>query len=168
MVGELTTGKWKSSGISILWDGEKLSEICGASEILSIRSFFHIEMGGWPANLPSHSGNAIVIAGLDTCIDVLSPEDAITWMEQELYPKLRSFQMEYENQAALIFWLPSGKKRIKEIASESSYGWLHWDNKTHIPLSRCLWNGAEKDAKKITNFDKDGCEWLGLYHPRIS
>ena len=168
MVGELTTGKWKSSGISILWDGEKLAEICNSSEIHSIRSFFQIEMSGWSDRLPSNNGNAIVIAGLDTCIDVLSSEEAVNWMEQELYPKLRSFQMEYENQASLIFWLPSGKKRIKEVASEASYMWLHWDNKTQIPISRCLWNGAEKDAKKIIKQGKDGSEWLGLYHPRIS
>lgn len=168
MAGELTTGKWKSSGISILWDGERLAEICNSSEIISMRSFFQIEMSGWPEILPSNDGNTLVIAGLDTCMDVLSADDAISWMEQELYPKLRSFQMEFENQASLIFWLPSGKRRIKEVTSESSYAWTHWDNKSQLPISRCLWNGAERDTKKIVKSTQSGNDWLGLYHPRIS
>ena len=171
MVGNLTTGKWKASGISILWDGKKLSELASVKNIISMRSFFQISEKEWPEDLPCNNGDTLVVAGLDICLDILSPENSIEWMEQTLYPILRSFQMEYENQASLIFWLPSGKKRIVENASESSYQWLHWHNKTKVPISRCLWNGAEKDAKKIvyeTDDKKSEKEWAGIYHPRIS
>ena len=170
MVGRLTSGKWKSSGISLLWSAEKLSEICTANEVISMRSLIQIDIRGWPEELPSNEGNSLIVAGLDTCIDVLSANDAVKWMEDELYPILRSFQTEFESQASLLFWLPSGRKRIQEITSEDSYFWLHWDNKTKIPIARCLWNGAEKDAKKIVYTPSKASKevWAGLYHPRIS
>lgn len=171
MVGNLTTGKWKTSGISLLWCGKKLSEVTSTENILSMRGFIQMSEAGWPEDLPSNDGDTVVVAGLDICLDTLSPENSIEWMESTLYPILRSFQMEFENQASIVFWLPSGKKRVVENASESSYQWIHWDNKYKIPISRCLWNGAEKDAKKIVSEASDKkseYDWDGIYHPRIS
>jgi hypothetical protein len=31
----------------------------------------------WPDDLPGHGGDALVVAGLEGCLDVLTPDDAI-------------------------------------------------------------------------------------------
>ncbi len=166
---------WTRSGISLLWDTSSLSKIAKATEILSMRQFFQMAGSGWPQDLPCSGGSALVVAGLDACLDALSPEEAVEWLEQELYQVLLSFQEEYERQAALIFWLPEAVSRLEYQTSEETYLWRCAGEykESRIALSRGLWNGAEKDVRRILCRDhrqpaskSDG--WTGLYHPRIS
>jgi len=53
-----------------------------------------------------------VVSGFEGCLDVLSSEDAEHWIENDLKELILSFQDEYEGQAGLIFWVPSGHNRI--------------------------------------------------------
>jgi hypothetical protein len=116
------------------------------------------------------------VAGLDTCLDVLSPADAEIWLESHLRRPLLAFQDEYEQQAGLIFWLPTGKNRVSMKPATSEYFWRCAPpfTKDEIPLGRSLWSGAESDAGRIMDpdgsapQDVDGPSWIGLHHPRIS
>lgn len=171
--GSFKDKKWVRSGISVLWDSKTLSSICNAPEVVSIRELFHFFKHGWPEDLPSVGGDTIIAAGLDTCMDILEPERAIEWMEVELYRLLLSFQEEYNGQAGLIFWLPEGLSRIQFNVVDSVYEWccISEFRGSTIPISRCLWNGAQKDCRRM--FVSDGGKqsketWIGLYHPRIS
>jgi len=134
---------WSRRGISLLWDPDQLNDLCSPNEIISIRQLRQLHDSGWPEEkLPLVRDKAIVVAGLDACIDALSPETATEWLETVIYPLNVSFQREVADgggQAALVFWL--------------------------VELSRCLFNGAQRDLKEI--HDLKGSR-LGLYHPRIS
>jgi hypothetical protein len=95
---------WRQRGLSLLWNPRVLFEIASADEALSIRQFFALSRA-WPDRLPSVGGNGVVVAGVEGSLDALSPTDAEAWLDQELRPRLLSFQDEYESQAGLILWL---------------------------------------------------------------
>jgi len=129
----------------------------------------------WPEELPGAEGNALVVAGVEGCLDVLSEQDAITWMEQDLKATVLSFQEHYEGQAALILWVPSGRTRIGMDLADEEYFWKTSPGRdtARLPLGRCLWGGAETDVARILvsgdkTPDLDGEAYVGLHHPRIS
>lgn len=165
---------WKRGGLSLLWGPEALAEIAKPSEIASIRDLFALARK-WPQDLPSNGGQALVVAGVEGCIDSLSPEDAAEWIEGDLRPLLLNFQEEYEGQCALVLWLPTGHRRVSMNRANGTYLW-----KCNAPFSGCeielgriLWGGAESDAVRIidsraSNRDPDGVAWIGLHHARLS
>ena len=165
---------WKRRGVSLLWGGETLSALAQPPSVVTIRQFFAL-VGKWPDQLPCNKGDTLVVAGLEGCIDLLEPADADAWMKSELLPAILAFQDEYGVEAALVFWMPTGKNRVKMNRATEAYSWVcsapH--SNQHIDLGRILWAGAEADVGRImdpdcTNTDADGPGWIGLHHPRLS
>lgn len=166
MNAALVDDVWKRRGISVLWDGETLTQLGAASHIISLRRFFELYEAGWPEEqIPFINDDAVMVAGLDVVIDSLAPDEAIDWIEQQVYSKIQSFQSSID-QCALIFWM-ADKNRWKENAPENSYDW--WLGGQYIqqtfPIGRCIWNGAQNGVRRI---EPQPGQWLGLYHPRIS
>ncbi|MBI2571913.1 MAG: hypothetical protein HYV63_33295 [Candidatus Schekmanbacteria bacterium] len=161
---------WTRRGCSLLWCPSTLVTFAEPSEVASIRTFFVLARS-WPEDLPSNNGRALVVAGLEGCLDALSPDDAATWIEQDLDPQIFAFQDEYQGDAALVFWLPSGRGRVRYELASGDYYWVGRAD-AHFPLGRLLWAGAEGDAQRILTgdltADPDGDAWVGMYHPRIS
>ncbi len=165
---------WTRTGISLLWGAETLAGLASPAEICSIRQFFEFS-SNWPDDLPSGGGRTIIVAGVEGCLDSLDPDEAESWLEEDLKPKILGFQEEYVRQAGLVLWLPGGRKRVEMARANESY---HWHcappNKDRIlDIGRMLWAGAEPDAVRIldssaANLDADGPAWVGLFHPRIS
>lgn len=166
MSAALLDDVWKRRGISVLWDGETLSQFNAASKIISLRRFFELYEAGWPEeDMPFINDNAVMVAGLDVMIDALEPDEAVDWVEQQVYTKIQSFQSSVDN-CALIFWMAE-KNRWLENAGENSYSWWLSGNyrQQTFPIGRCIWNGAQNGVKRIESAKG---EWLGLYHQRIS
>jgi hypothetical protein len=139
-----------------------------------LRQFYQLA-SQWPPDLPAADGNTLLVAGLDASLDALTPTDACQWLETRLKPAILSFQDEYEGQAGLIFWLPSGKERIAIQRASNSYQWRCGPNAANqtIPLSQALFAGAETDAAHIIanpdpQTDLEGKDWIGLHWQRIS
>ena len=129
----------------------------------------------WPEELPGAGGDALVVAGVEGCLDALGDDDGQAWLETDLKLAILSFQDEYQGQAALILWLPSGRSRINMVPATEEYFWKTRSSASvpGLPIGRCLWAGAEPDAARIIvsearNPDVDGDAYVGLYHPRIS
>lgn len=161
---------WTRRGISLLWDADELNKLCQPNQIVSLRRFRQLHSAGWPEDeLPLVSDVALVVAGLEACIDSLPPEEMTAWLEQKIYPAIVSYQREVAgggSQAALIFWMVE-HARLKHDVSEDAWLW-HCSGEhrnDRIPLSHCLFNGAQHDLKEI--HDANG-KRIGLYHPRIS
>lgn len=161
---------WTRRGISLLWDADELNKLCSPKQIISLRQFRQLHAHGWQENeLPLVNDAALIVAGLEACLDSLPSEEMTTWLEQKIYPTIVSYQREVAdggNQAALIFWIVE-PVRLKHNVSEESWLWhCSGEHRNHqIPLSHCLFNGAQHDLKEI--HDAKGNR-LGLYHPRIS
>lgn len=171
---EQPTDAWKRRGCSLLWDPAALSAVAAPSAVVSIRQFFAMTRS-WPAELPGGDGDALVVAGVEGCLDALGDADGRTWLETDLKPALLRFQDEYEGQAALILWLPSGRSRIRMAPATEQYSWKSGGSETsrELPIGRCLWAGAASDAARIIvsaspRPNIDGAAWVGLHHPRLS
>lgn len=165
---------WQRRGFSLLWNPVTLNRVTTPRQVLSMREFFALRKA-WPEELPSSTGNAVVVAGIEGCMDALSTSDASTWLEQDLKDLVLDFQDHYEGQAALIMWLPSGRDRVRMIPATERYVWSRMasDSERTIELGRCLWGGAEADVARIldgadSESEWDGAAWAGLHHPRIS
>lgn len=164
---------WSRRGFSLLWDAETLAEIIDPIDVISIRQMFAM-VDGWPDDLPAAGGDAIVVAGVEGCLDVLDGADAERWLTEDLRRAVLSFQYHYEGAAGLIFWMPSGSKRITMRGASEEYFYRHrGSGEQGLHIGRLLWSGAENEVERImntqdTNADYDGKHWVGLYHPRIS
>jgi len=165
---------WKRRGFSLLWEPRALAEVIAPARVVSMREFFaHKIANAWPDELPGLDGNALVVAGLDGCLDALSEQDAETWLESDLKSAVLAFQDHYQGQAALILWVASGRVRLGMDLADEEYFWKVASGRTRLPLGRCLWGGAEADVARILvtaekSPDFDGEAYVGLHHPRIS
>ena len=165
---------WMRRGCSLLWSIETLTKVAEPPQVVSMRQLFEMAKS-WPEELPCRGGDAVVVSGLEGCLDVLDGPDAEKWVEHDLKDLILSFQGQYEGQAALIFWLPSGRNRISMLGSSEEYYWKYRgsDSEKGLHLGRLLWSGAENEVERILDTededaDYDGKAWAGLHHPRIS
>jgi len=180
MIPDLHDDTWIECGTSLLWDAEALNRICPAQAVLSLRGFLRLHRtallngGIWPEDgLKLINKRTLVVAGLDSAMDTLHPEEAVEWMEQKVYPAVLDFQENVADggrEAALILWL-ADRNRVFHHASDNTYHWLcSGEHRRHsIPLGRCIWNGAETSVRRIIKTNSDMREiWIGLFLPRIS
>ena len=165
---------WMRRGFSLLWDTGALFKVAPPAGVVSLREFFAMERS-WPHELPGADGDALIVAGVEGCLDALGPDAGSVWLETDLKRLILAFQDEYQGQAALILWLPSGRRRITMAPATEEYSWKNAASKTApaLPIGRRLWAGADSDAARIIVSDApapdlDGGAWVGLYHPRIS
>jgi hypothetical protein len=170
------SNRWMRRGFSLLWEPRALTNVIDPASVISIRGFFEMRKA-WPEKFPGTDGDALVVAGLDGCLDSLSENDATAWLEADLKPAVLSFQEHYGGgqEAALIFWIASGRTRIGMDLADEEYFWRAGAGRdgARIPIGRCLWGGAETDVARILVSDEkdpdfDGDAYVGLHHPRIS
>ena len=173
MILKRDTG-WMRRGVSLLWDAPTLSTVVSPAAVVSIRGFFAMRQS-WPEELPGKGGDALVVAGVEGCLDALGDDDAGEWLETDLKSVVLAFQDEYQGEAALILWLPSGRSRVTMEPATEEYLWSTRSTTSvgRLPIGRYLWSGAESDVARIIvstsrNPDIDGDAYVGLYHPRIS
>ncbi|MDR3298572.1 MAG: hypothetical protein LBU43_00850 [Candidatus Accumulibacter sp.] len=158
---------WQRRGTSWLWDEEARNQICAASEVWSLRQFLRAA-SNWPDDLPSNDSKTLVVAGLDGSLDLLTPDDAENWLDDVIKPAILKFQDEYQGEAALVFWLPTGYSRLKVQVSTDAVSWLcaapHGQNQ--IDFGRILWGEANAYPQEILLHD--GGKPAGLFHLRIT
>lgn len=174
MKPDLFDNTWISCGTSLLWDATALNRICPFDSVRSLRELLQMHQADWPVeSLQLIHDRTLVVAGLEATMDTLHPDAAVEWLEQTVYQAISAFQRDVADGgrgAALIFWL-ADRNRIFHNASEDTY---HWHcageyRKMSIPIGLCLWNGAERSARRIITKAADQSEiWAGLFHPRIS
>ena len=158
---------WQRRGVSWIWDDDALNKIAKPEEVLSLRQLFRIE-GEWPDDLPSNNGNTMVVAGLDACLDLMLPEQADAWLSNVLKHVILSFQDFYQGDAALVFWLPAGQRRVYAQMASDAVLWRcgapHGD--LQIDFGRLLWGEAREYPQEILL--AEGAKPAGLFHLRIT
>lgn len=158
---------WQRRGTSWIWDEEARNLVCTAPEVWSLRQFLQA-IGYWTDDLPSNNGDTLVVAGLDGSLDLLSPKDAEIWLVDVIKPAVLSFQSFYEGQAALVFWMPSARERLKTNPATDAVTWLceapH--RGSQLDFGRILWGEANEYPQEILL--RDGAKAAGLFHLRIT
>lgn len=164
---QLLDSVWRRRGVSWIWDDEALYTVARPSEVLSLRELLQASKN-WPDELPSNDGDTLVVAGLDACIDLLSPADAEIWLGDDLKSAVLSFQDAYSGEAALVFWLPSGQRRFHTDIATDSVRWRcaapHSDQQ--VEFGRLIWGEARDYPQEIIL--ADGAKPSGLFHLRIT
>ncbi|MEY9722100.1 hypothetical protein ABIA22_004654 [Sinorhizobium fredii] len=164
---QLLDSVWQRRGVSWIWDDEALSAVTRPSEVYSLRELLRAAKD-WPDELPSNGGNTVVVAGLDACLDLLTPADADGWLGDELKSTILSFQDEYSGEAALVFWLPAGQRRFHTEIATDAVRWRcsapHTDQQ--IEFGRLLWGEAREYPQEIIL--SEGGKPVGLFHLRIT
>lgn len=158
---------WQRRGTSWLWDAEALAQVCTASEAWSLRQFIQAT-GHWPDDLPSNYDKTLVVAGLDGCLDLLTPPDAENWLGTVIKESIQDFQENYGGEAALIFWLPAGAGRLSANAATDAVSWRcgHPNATVSIDFGRVLWGEAHEYPQEIML--PKGVKPAGLFHGRIT
>jgi len=115
------------------------------------------------------------VAGLDGCLDALSPADAEIWLEEDVRRVLLSFQDWYQGESGLVFWIPTGEKRIKKGHASDSYMWIcaGAGAGVRLRLGAALWGGVERDARPLVYQDPTALQRsdpieVGLHNRRVS
>lgn len=162
---------WQRRGTSWLWDEEARNTVCAADEVWSLRQFLQAAVPGaqdWPDDLPSNSGQTLVVAGLEGSLDLLAPDQGEIWLGDTIKSAILSFQDEYAGEAALIFWLPQGQGRLRVQASTDAVNWLceapHRGQQ--LDFGRLLWGEANEYPQEILL--REGAKAAGLFHLRIT
>jgi len=162
---------YKRRGISLLWDIANVKEFCDAKKGMSLRSFLLHYANQWKLTEKAVSkSKALLVAGLEGCIDSMNPQDAEEFLRDIVYPAIISFQNKFAGggaNASLILWVgDSSRIEYQTISSKLYYQCSLYKQK--IPLGQCLFRGAESDLLEITT-KQDGKEnVIGLYQQRIS
>ena len=165
---------WTRRGISLLWDAETLAGLCTPSQVISLRQFLQLHAAGWPEDrLSLVNDKALIVAGLESSIDALPPDEAEKWLCEVVYKAMVSYQQtvaDGANEAALVLWLADHKRLDYHTSDDTHYWHCGTEYKgQQIPLSRCLFNGGQCDLRRIHAIDGESREnWIGLYHPRIA
>jgi hypothetical protein len=158
---------WQRRGTSLIWDGEALAKICVPGEVWSLREMLRA-VNCWPRDLPSNSSNTLVVAGLDGGLDLLTPPDAEIWLGGAIKSAILSFQSVFQDEAALIFWLPSVQGRLRIQPATDTVTWLcppHYAAVT-LDFGRIIWGEASEYPQEIVL--REGGDPAGLFHGRIA
>jgi len=165
---------WMRRGISILWDAEALATVCTPRQVVSLRQFLLLHAAGWVGVDPFLVNNekCLVVAGLESAIDSLSPDEAEVWLCDVVYKAMVSYQQtvaDGANEAALVLWLADSKRLDYHTSDDMHYWHCGTEYKgQQIALSRCLFNGGQSDLRRIHVIGAKQQEvWIGLFHPRI-
>jgi hypothetical protein len=165
---------WMRRGISLLWCPEALSHVCTPQQVVSLRQFLVLHAAGWSGvdAVMVQNGKCLVVAGLESAIDALPPAEAQTWLEQTVYPAIVSYQEEVAGgggEASLIFWIADLKRLDYRTSDDTHYWHCGTEYKgQQLPLSRCLFNGAQDGLRRIHPTGDKSEHGVGLFHPRIS
>lgn len=165
---------WMRRGITLLWDPASLAAVCTPKQVLSLRQFLMLDAAGWPEIQYEprlvNEGKSLVVGGLETAIDALPPDEAELWLCEVIYKAMVAFQQAVgSTEAGLIFWFADSKRLDYHTSDDTHYWHCGTEYKgKQIPLSRCLFNGAQGDCQNIRAGTKKSDTVLGLYLQRIS
>lgn len=158
---------WQGRGSTWLWDEAALPLLGGAAAAWSLRRLLRT-VGQWPDELPGPAGRCVLVAGLDIALDSQPAAQAEDWLRQVLKPAVLSFQAHFDGGGALVFWLPTGRYRMRVNAATDEVTWACGgaDHGTTIAFGRMIWGGAGDYPQQLL-LVASGAP-AGLYHARIT
>lgn len=158
---------WQRRGISWVWEPEALSAVSKPLEVVSLRQWLRMQRN-WEDELPSSNGKAVVVAGLDGALDLLAPDDGEAWLGAQVKETILSFQDFYDSDAALIFWLPEGRRRLKVQTGNDVVLWqcAAPNASRKLEFGRILWGEAREYPQELML--SGAALPAGLFHLRIT
>ncbi len=158
-------GVWFNRGCSIIWDPRCLTRLVkDNSEVTPISMALRFgKTETWPEELPAHSGRAMVVVGLDGCLESLEESQREGWLRNHIKPMVLSFYRRFQNGKSLIFFFERGKSAFIDHI-EDAFLWQPSSKQDKpVPIVKFLYGGRFEEIKRlISEADADKEPW-GLY-----
>jgi hypothetical protein len=163
----ISNSVWQRKGSCVIFDQESLGPFIAAGALVSLRTFL-----GWRSQLPAAPpvpGKTVMVSGLETVLETLTPDDADIFLAQRIRPIIIELQNRWTD-AGIVFGFTSHHKAFKETSLEEEVLFLRRDQKT-IRLTEGLWDGsATINMKRLIRegAEPSGDTVIGYYVARIS
>lgn len=158
---------WQRKGSCVIFDKNSLGEFISSGAAISLRQIL-----GWMQSLPAAPpvpGKTILVSGLETVLESLSPEESEDFLVRRIRPLLIELQNRWTG-CGIVFGFSAHEKAFRETALEEEVLFRRHDHK-EIRLSEGLWDGsATMNMQRIAREDDiTGKETrIGYYVSRIS
>jgi len=162
---EVEAGVWFRRGCSIIWDPRCLTRLVkDNSEITPISTAMrHAKTNSWPLQLPAHKGKAMVVVGLDGCLESLEESQREKWLKEHIKPMVLSFYRKFQNDASLIFFFERGKSAFIDHI-EDAFIWQPTAKQDKpVPIVKFLYGGRFEEIKRLVSETDPKKEPWGLY-----
>jgi hypothetical protein len=163
----ITNTVWQRKGSSIIFDQQSLGPFISDGSVISLRQAL-----AWPDELPIQppvSNRTILISGLETVIETMSPQDADDFLIHRIRPLIIHLQNRWTDYG-VVFGFSSHPKSFEESGMEEEVLFRRRDRK-QVRLSEGLWDGsATVNMKRIVREGNQSGEEviIGYYVARIS
>lgn len=158
-------GVWFKRGCSIIWDPRCLTRLVkDNSEITPISAAMRFaKTNAWPDELPAHNGKAMVVVGLDGCLESLEAGQRERWLKNIIKPMVLSFYRRFQNDKSLVFFFERGKSAFLENM-EDAFLWQPTSKQDEaLPIVRFLYGGRFEEIKRLISETEPSKEAWGLY-----
>lgn len=164
---EMSSSAWLRRGSSIVFDRQSLYPLISDGSLVSIRQAL-MWMKAWPV-APPGGGHTVLVGGLETCLEVLSVEEAESFLRQRIKPFILALQERWD-QIGLVFGFGTSAHSFEVTSTEEEVVFLRRDREC-VRLSRFMWDGSS--TLNVTRLVRDGDQpggsaAVGYHVPRIS
>lgn len=154
---------WRRRGSSLVWDKYLLGSLLGQSTPLPLREVMQYVDGEIPSSPPSQG--PILVSGLQTCLEVLDPRTAFSFLRQRVQRLVRLAQDQWPGHA-LVFCMTCTWEHWKIDVND--YAFLKNRSGHDISVTYGLWNGVASEAQRLV-VERDGrITYGGFYVSRFS
>ncbi len=150
---EVEAGVWFKRGCSIIWDNRCLTRLVkDNTEITPISSALRMaKNNSWPEDLPAAKGRAMVVVGLDGCLESLEDDQREKWLKEHIKPLVFSFYHKFENEGALIFFFERGSTAFIEHSADAFFWRPTNKNGEALPIVKFLYGGRANEIKTLVS-----------------
>lgn len=163
----ISSSVWQRKGSCVIFDQESLGQFIAADALVSLRTF--LSWKSQPPATPPISGRTILVSGLETVLETISPEEAEDFLVRHIRPIIIDLQNRW-NDTGIVFGFTSHPKAFKETSLEEEVLFNRRDQKA-IRLTEGLWDGsATINMKRLVKegADPSSDTVIGYYVARIS
>ena len=162
---EMSSSAWQRRGSSIVFHRNLLVPLIEAGAMVSLWEALSW-VKNWPPD-PPNGGNTVLIAGLETCLEVMVPLEAESFLRHTIRPLLLEYRSRWD-QCGLIFGFGCSEKRFC-VDPQENILFVSLDGST-ISLSEGVWNGSAQDELfgLMTPDEGKNRDVVGGYHVRFS
>lgn len=155
---------WQRRGSSIIFDSLTLGELLAENEAISLRQALALG-DNLPGKPPS---NSLLIYGLQTMLEILSPDEAYSFLLHRIRPLLMRLQYDWPVCGVILAFTAPPKAFVEDPVDDEIF-YVRRDQK-RIRLSDGLWDGSASVNILQVLKKADNCkeEIIGYYVSRIS
>lgn len=155
---EMSSSAWLRRGSSIVFDKQSLGPLISSGSLISIREALSW-MKAWPTEPPSGS-RTVLVGGLETCLEVLTSQDAERFLREPVKAFILQFQERWD-QVGLVFGFGTSPSSFEVTSAEEEIifrrrggervrlSYFMWDGSSTLNLTRLVRDG-DQPGKQVT------------------